>query len=50
MRLGLLLLTAPLGYAVLTGYLLMKVRPLPIAALPENFTRDEESIATPLAA
>lgn len=50
MRIGLLLLSAPIGYAVLTGYLLLKIRPLPIALLPESFVAEEEAIPVPLAA
>ncbi len=34
---GLALLSAPLGYAVLTGYLLLKIRPFPIALMPNDF-------------
>jgi hypothetical protein len=32
-KLGLLLLAAPLGYAVLTGVLVVRVRPLPVGLL-----------------
>ncbi len=41
MRLGLFLLSAPLGYALLTGYLLLKIRPVPIT-LPVAPLFDEE--------
>ena len=33
---GLVLLTAPIGYVVLTGYLLYKIQPFPITILPAN--------------
>jgi hypothetical protein len=35
-NLPLMLLAAPLGYLLLTGYLLNKVRPLPIAFMPQS--------------
>ncbi|MEO6197425.1 MAG: hypothetical protein ABIP58_04870 [Dehalococcoidia bacterium] len=34
--LGLVLLTAPIGYVILTGYLLYKIQPFPITILPAN--------------
>jgi hypothetical protein len=42
--LTLALLSAPIGYAVLTGYLLYKIQPFPIAFLPGGmFDLDEET-------
>jgi hypothetical protein len=35
------LLAAPLGYLALTGYLLAKVMPLPIALMPQGEPEDE---------
>ena len=32
-KLGLFLLTAPIGYVLLTGYLVGKVRPVPVGLL-----------------
>jgi hypothetical protein len=43
------ILAAPLGYLLLTGYLLARIRPLPIALLPESLTEDER-LAEALAA
>lgn len=37
----LLLIAAPLGYLALTGYLLTRVMPLPIALLPVAAPEDE---------
>jgi hypothetical protein len=42
-NLPLVLLAAPLGYILLTGYLLNKVRPLPIAFLPQSGAPERET-------
>jgi len=44
-----MLLAAPLGYALLTGYLLLKIQPLPISLLPMP-ADDEDLVDAPLAA
>jgi hypothetical protein len=36
---GFVLLTAPIGYVVLTGYLLYKIQPFPITVLPAAMLR-----------
>lgn len=41
--LPLMLLAAPLGYLVLTGYLLNKVRPMPIAFFPQSAASERET-------
>jgi len=38
---GLMILGTPLGYLLLTAYLLNKVRPVPIMLLPQLSTVDE---------
>jgi hypothetical protein len=40
---GLMLLAAPLGYLLLSGYLLAKIRPLPIALMPESGVGEREA-------
>jgi hypothetical protein len=42
-NLRLMLLAAPLGYLLLTGYLLNKVRPLPIAFMPQSGAPEREA-------
>ncbi len=42
----LMLLAAPLGYLLLSGYLLAKIRPLPIAFLPQSGTGEREAALT----
>ena len=39
----LMLLAAPLGYLLLSGYLLAKIRPLPIAFLPQSGAEQREA-------
>jgi hypothetical protein len=46
MRLGFFLLSAPIGYALLTGYLLLKVRPVPITLLSSGLFGEEERFET----
>jgi len=46
---SLMILGAPLGYLLLTAYLLNKVRPLPIMVLPQGLTADER-VLEPVAA
>jgi len=38
----LMLLAAPLGYLLLSGYLLAKIRPLPIAFMPQSGADERE--------
>lgn len=48
MKTAAIVLAAPLGYLFLTGYLLARIRPFPIAFMPEksmNDTRREHAIA-----
>jgi hypothetical protein len=42
--LGLLLLTAPIGYIVLTGYLLGKTRPIPVGLLSSGFASPDREL------
>jgi hypothetical protein len=39
----LMLLAAPLGYLLLSGYLLARIKPLPIAFLPESGAGEREA-------
>ena len=39
----LVLLAAPLGYLLLSGYLLARIRPLPIAFIPQSGTGEREA-------
>ena len=39
----LILLAAPLSYLLLSGYLLAKIRPLPIAFLPQSGADERET-------
>lgn len=39
----LILLAAPLGYLLLSGYLLARIRPLPIAFLPQSGADEREA-------
>ena len=41
----LMLLAAPLGYLLLSGYLLAKIRPLPIAFMPPQSGAGEREAA-----
>ena len=49
MRTAAIILAAPLGYLLLTAYLLARIRPLPISFLPEGMVEDERR-REPLAA
>ena len=46
---GLMILATPLGYLLLTAYLLNKVRPVPIMLLPQLSTVNER-VLEPVAA
>ena len=39
----LILLAAPLGYLLLSGYLLARIRPLPIAFMPQSGADEREA-------
>jgi hypothetical protein len=39
----LMLLAAPLGYLLLSGYLLARIRPLPIAFMPQSGAGEREA-------
>jgi hypothetical protein len=39
----LMLLAAPLGYLLVSGYLLAKIRPLPIAFMPQSGADEREA-------
>jgi hypothetical protein len=49
-KLGMLLLAAPIGYVLLTGYLLAKTRPVPITVLSSAHAAEEEERLELLAA
>jgi hypothetical protein len=46
--LALFLLTAPIGYLVLSGYLLGRVRPVPIGLLSSALDYEEGDLRLPL--
>lgn len=43
-KLGILLLAAPVAYLLLTGYLLAKIRPLPIMRIPATSGEGEPAM------
>lgn len=42
--LALVLLSAPIGYLVLTGYLVSKVKPAPLTFVPRSGARDDKPL------